>query len=66
MSNFFGNNHEQPIYFIRQTANKMGLPPQAIEKDNTMIYGDSLAFDKLIQRIVELQERFRNYMNIKK
>jgi predicted nucleotidyltransferase component of viral defense system len=33
MSNFFGNNREQAIYFIRQTANKMGLPPQAIEKD---------------------------------
>ncbi|GHV29499.1 nucleotidyltransferase [Bacteroidia bacterium] len=27
---------------------------------NTMIYGDSLPFDKLLTRIEELQERFRN------
>jgi hypothetical protein len=26
----------------------------------SMIYGDSLPFDKLIERIAELQERFRN------
>jgi hypothetical protein len=26
----------------------------------TMIYGDSLPFDKLLKRIEELQERFRN------
>jgi hypothetical protein len=41
-------------------------PPQAIndwkqdyeKMQNTMIYGDSLAFDKLLKRMEELQERF--------
>jgi hypothetical protein len=33
MSNFFNNDTEKQIYYIAQTANKIGLPPQAIEKD---------------------------------
>jgi len=43
-------------------------PPQVIndwrqdyeKMQNTMIYGDSLSFDKLLKRMEELQERFRN------
>jgi predicted nucleotidyltransferase component of viral defense system len=44
------------------------IPPQQVIDDwrqdyekmqNTMIYGDSLHFDKLIKRIEELQDRFR-------
>lgn len=45
------------------------LPPQEYLSEwrsdyetmqNTMLYGDSLAFDELIDRISQLQERFRN------
>jgi hypothetical protein len=58
---------------IRREINLLP-PPQIIDDwrqdyekmQNTMIYGDSPAFNKLIKRIVELQEKFRNYMNIEK
>jgi hypothetical protein len=33
MSNFFNLANEQQVMLIEQTANKIGLPPQAIEKD---------------------------------
>jgi len=81
MSNFFSLSDEQKRTVLMQTAVKVGLPVEAVEKDriilvpsdeiqkaweddyrhlqDSMIFGESLPFEKLLERMNELQNRFR-------